>query len=93
MRKTYLIAYDICCPKRLAKVAKCLEKFGYRWQYSVFRCDLQSGELDLLTKQLKSHIKKDYDSVMIVALDQKTVQNICFLSNPKAMIGEKVVII
>ena len=35
---TYLVAYDICDPKRLRKVAHTCEDFGFRRQYSVFLC-------------------------------------------------------
>src|SRR5262249_749937 len=35
---TYLVAYDICNPKRLRKVATTCEDFGIRRQYSVFIC-------------------------------------------------------
>jgi hypothetical protein len=30
---TYLVAYDICDPKRLRKVARACEDFGLRRQY------------------------------------------------------------
>ncbi len=34
---SYIVAYDICAPKRLRKVAQTCEDFGFRRQYSVFR--------------------------------------------------------
>jgi len=37
---SYLVAYDICNPKRLRKVALTCEDFGIRRQYSVFFCRL-----------------------------------------------------
>jgi CRISPR-associated protein Cas2 len=35
-RLRYLVSYDISDPKRLRKVARSLEGFGVRLQYSVF---------------------------------------------------------
>lgn len=49
-RQRHLVAYDIRDPKRLRQVAKIMEGFGIRMQYSVFVCDLTSRErLDLFT--------------------------------------------
>ena len=42
---TYLVAYDICDPKRLRKVAHTCEDFGFRRQYSVFMCRLSAKDL------------------------------------------------
>ena len=39
-RMRYLVSYDISDPKRLRKVARSLEGFGVRLQYSVFECPL-----------------------------------------------------
>lgn len=39
-RIRYLVSYDICQPKRLRQVARVLEGFGVRLQYSVFECPL-----------------------------------------------------
>ncbi len=41
-RIRYLVSYDICDPKRLRRVAKILEGFGTRLQYSVFECPLDA---------------------------------------------------
>ena len=35
-RRRFLIAYDICDPKRLRQVCKTMEEYGERLQYSVF---------------------------------------------------------
>ena len=40
MRRLYLVAYDICDPKRLRKVFKTMRGFGEHLQFSVFQCDL-----------------------------------------------------
>jgi len=42
----YVIAYDICEPRRLRRVAKCLERSAVRVQKSVFICDGSRQELE-----------------------------------------------
>ena len=44
-RVRYLVSYDICDPKRLRRVARSLEGFGVRLQYSVFECPLDELRL------------------------------------------------
>jgi len=44
-RIRYLVSYDICHPKRLRRVARALEGFGVRLQYSVFECALDAMRL------------------------------------------------
>ena len=47
----YLVAYDICCPKRRRKLLKVLEDFAYRVQYSVF--EMYVGEIELKKRSRK----------------------------------------
>ncbi len=47
-RIRYLVSYDICDPKRLRRVARALEGFGVRLQYSVFECPLDDMRLAML---------------------------------------------
>ena len=49
---SYLVAYDICNPKRLRKVAQTCEDFGLRRQYSVFFCRLTAANLVRLKSRL-----------------------------------------
>ena len=37
----YFISYDVSNPKRLNKVAKTLENFGIRIQFSFFECEME----------------------------------------------------
>ena len=47
----YIISYDITSDKRRRKIAKELENYGVRVQYSVFECDLtMSRYKELYTK-------------------------------------------
>lgn len=68
MRKRYLVAYDIRDPKRLRLVAKVLEAYGSRLQYSVFICDLTFGELCDLRMDLRGEFLPSVDSVVLIPL-------------------------
>lgn len=64
----YLVAYDICCPKRRRKLLKVLEDFAYRVQYSVFEMCVGESELQKIKSWIECTIKKDEDSVLIYEL-------------------------
>jgi CRISPR-associated protein Cas2 len=68
VRKTYLVCYDICNDKRLAKVHKTMRAFGDRLQYSVFECQLTAAELARCRYLLGDIIKHDEDQVIFVDL-------------------------
>ena len=48
----YLISYDITDNKVRRKVAKTLEGYGIRVQFSVFECDISKARFNLLYKEL-----------------------------------------
>lgn len=50
----YLICYDICEPKRLQRIAKTLEKYGIRVQYSFFEVDISEEMLNEIVKALSA---------------------------------------
>jgi CRISPR-associated protein Cas2 len=64
MRHTYLVAYDICDPKRLRQVFKTMKGWGDHLQLSVFRCDLSQRELIELRTELSSLINHAEDQVL-----------------------------
>src|SRR5205823_10508220 len=65
---TYLVAYDICHPKRLRKVARVCEDFGLRNQYSVFLCRLTAHDLVRLQSRLYNLINLQEDQVIFVPI-------------------------
>ena len=67
-RIRYLVSYDISHPKRLRKVARTLEGFGVRLQYSVFECPLDGTRLAKLQAELQPILKEDEDQVLFVSL-------------------------
>ena len=64
-RIRYLVSYDICNPKRLRKVARALEGFGVRLQYSVFECPLDAMRLAKLKAELHDLLNHDEDQVLV----------------------------
>ncbi len=68
MSKTcYLVTYDIRESRRLRRVAKTLEGYGTRIQYSVFRCRLRPRELERMQWEL-TKILDPSDELLIVGL-------------------------
>ncbi len=67
-RTRYLVSYDISNPKRLRRVAKVLESFGTRLQFSVFECPLDDVRLAQARAALEKEIHHDDDQVLFVSL-------------------------
>lgn len=51
-RKIYIISYDIKSDKLRAKIAKVLENFGKRVQYSVFELQITEKQYETLYRKL-----------------------------------------
>lgn len=68
MRTRYLVSYDICHPKRLRRVAKVMEGYGARLQYSVFECALDEKRYRKMEAALHPILNHDEDQVLFVSL-------------------------
>lgn len=68
MRTRYLVSYDICHPKRLRRVAKAMEGYGVRLQYSVFECALDDRRMNQMKADLHPILNHDEDQVLFVSL-------------------------
>ena len=79
---SYLVAYDICDPKRLRKVAKTCEDFGYRRQYSVFFCRLTAADLVRLKSRLYDIINLEADQVLFIPLCNRCAEGIEAMGKP-----------
>ena len=66
-KQWYLVAYDVREPKRLRDVAKHLEGYGERLQFSLFRCRLTTRELERLRWELTQKMEKE-DDLLIAGL-------------------------
>ncbi len=61
----YLVSYDIPETRRRTKLAKILEDFGDRVQYSVFECILDEKLLGKMIKRIQEIIIAEDDSIRI----------------------------
>lgn len=81
MKNWYLVSYDIRDDKRLRKVARKLEGFGSRLQYSVFRCHLSERGLERLRWEL-SILMESEDDLLVISLCAQCVEKLK-TRNPK----------
>lgn len=66
MRQTYIVSYDVSCPKRWRGVFKTMRGYGDAVHYSVFRCDLSKREMVELREKLRGIIHHGEDRVLFV---------------------------
>jgi CRISPR-associated protein Cas2 len=66
-----MFCYDIRNPKRLRNVAKTLENFGIRIQYSFFQCEISKEQVEKLKKALLTKIDTKQDKLFIYPLCEK----------------------
>jgi CRISPR-associated protein Cas2 len=64
----YIVSYDIPDTPRGTKIAKILEDFGDRVQYSVFECIIGQDLLEKMIDRLEKVVKEDEDSIGVYAL-------------------------
>jgi CRISPR-associated protein Cas2 len=79
---SYLVCYDISDPKRLRKVARICEDFGYRRQLSVFLVRVSSTEFVRLRTRLYDSINRSEDQVLFLPLCGKCCGGIESLGRP-----------
>ena len=70
--RRYLVAYDISEDRRRTRVARRLQSFGDRVQYSVFVVDLRPARLVRLRTMLEGLIDGATDSVLLCDLGPVT---------------------
>lgn len=66
MRQTFVVSYDISCPKRLRRVYRLMRGWGDHIQLSVFRCELNPRELVELRSGLADLIHAGEDQVLFI---------------------------
>ena len=74
-KQWHLVAYDVRDAKRLRQVAKTLEGWGSRIQYSVFRCRLDNVELERLHWEL-NQIMAEEDDLLVIPLCGKCASKV-----------------
>ncbi|MCI0396612.1 MAG: CRISPR-associated endonuclease Cas2 [Chloroflexi bacterium] len=80
-----VVSYDITSDKRRTKIAKIMEGYGYRVQYSVFECDLDDEKLKELWKRLKPLVStKEWESVRFYPLYSECAEKVRVLGKDLA---------
>ena len=88
----YVVSYDLSDDRKRNKVAKTLQDFGKRVQYSVFECILDEKRLEKMTKRLLG-ITSDEDSIRIYPMCAKCEKMITILGNGEITKDEYVYIL
>lgn len=89
----YFISYDVAHPKRLVKVAKVLENYGIRIQYSFFECEMDQGQLDELACKLLSILKRKEDSLRIYPICKDCSKKVFVCGNGNIYIPSNFIIL
>lgn len=71
-----LIAYDIADPRRLYRVAKIMEDYGHRVQYSIFEAELERAQLQVLQARAGEVINEEADGVKYFPLCERCLQRV-----------------
>lgn len=74
-----LITYDIEEDKKRNKIAKLLENYGTRVQFSVFECIIDKEQLKEIIKRAEDIIEKEKDSVRVYRICELCVKEISIL--------------
>ncbi len=74
-----IVAYDIASDKRRQKVAKILENYGERVNYSVFECMLHRTKAETMKQELYKTIKEGKDTILLYYLCKHCVNQRSFL--------------
>ncbi len=89
----YLVSYDIPDNKRRTKLAKLLEDFGDRVQYSVFECILDADLLGRMVARINKTILEEEDSVRIYTICASCEKSIEIIGQGKVIKTEDVYIV
>ncbi|MCX7706127.1 MAG: CRISPR-associated endonuclease Cas2 [bacterium] len=71
-----VISYDITDDKRRNRVAKTLENYGTRVQYSVFECILEKEKFIELQQALNKIIEAEEDSIRFYQLCENCLKRV-----------------
>ena len=88
-----LVSYDIVDDKQRTKLAKRLQNYGQRVQYSVFECDLDQEKLKEMKKQALKFVNKKTDSLRIYKLCESCRKNIDSIGVKRIEHDEEIVVL
>jgi CRISPR-associated protein Cas2 len=75
----WIVSYDVPNDKRRSKVAKILEGFGRRAQYSVFECEIDSEKCDRLEQLLQRQIDPVEDDIRFYPMNRADLSRVRLL--------------
>lgn len=64
----YIVCYDVSSPRRLARIARILERYGRRVQRSFFCCDVTGAELLRMKEALLPELDVLHDRLAFYSL-------------------------
>jgi CRISPR-associated protein Cas2 len=76
-----VVAYDITDDKRRNKIAKCIEGYGMRVNYSVFECVLKPSGFKQLKKSLEKLLNSDEDTIRIYQLCKDCIKKVTVMGD------------
>ncbi len=79
---SYLVCYDISDPKRLRRVARACEDYGYRKQYSVFLVRVSATDFVRLRSCLYELIDLNADQVLFIPITDACLNRTEALGRP-----------
>jgi CRISPR-associated protein Cas2 len=80
-----VISYDISNTKRRNKIAKALEGYGYRVQYSVFECEVDARQLLKLQRTLRPLVRGELnESVRFYPLPADAIERVSIIGKDMA---------
>ncbi|MBX9622593.1 MAG: CRISPR-associated endonuclease Cas2 [Gemmataceae bacterium] len=90
---SYLVCYDISDPKRLRRVARACEDYGYRKQLSVFLCRVSATDFVRLRSRLYDLINLAEDQVLFIPVCGRCAAGIEAIGRPTDAADAKDVVI
>lgn len=88
-----VVVYDVPDDKRRTKLAKFLEGYGRRVQYSVFECFLSLPKMEKLYQQVQKRVKPEEDSVRFYWISEGSMGRTLTIGSPPPEEPPKVYII
>ncbi len=66
----FVFCYDISDEKKLQKIAKKMEKYGVRVQYSIFEVDTTFSNAKKILKELEKIMDKETDRIYVYPIEE-----------------------
>lgn len=88
-----VVSYDVSDDRRRTRIAKAMEDFGVRVQFSVFECELTEERLQKLRKVLMKEMSQTDDSIRFYRLCARDRQTIEILGRGTVRQDENLVIL